>query len=465
MSIFYDISCYSTIFIYFCKKTAKRINPADDPDDTFSFFDIYETWIKNAKTMNLTTESLFMQQTEGILKLYISENLYKSKTHIRHDEKEYSIISGIYISPYTLSITQDNKDIIDGLLMDTTWKLLPNYVTSILMFSICNVGIPIAFCFGNAEKADLYDMFFKNFNDLLHINLSQYVIESDKGTALASICSKYNCKHLGCLKHFLTSLGLCEFSKEIGELVSAKCHKDFDKLREIYSKQFSQYIHTEKIQDLQKILAKAGLVFNVEKNTIDIANHEIWESISQIERINFAMPSTTNALESTHGHLNADIPRRNEFWSAMMRLVQFVLSKENNFSNAFKINFMREKRLVIKTAQDNSSKIKKQIEYYHTNKTSCECGETKLISKMLRCNIPCSHMYDLTHTFPEIPDTIHLNLKKSGNKLNFICEQITTPIAPQEFDSEKKLKIKRLKLSKDILILRMRKIYRKMYPL
>ena len=68
------------------------------------------------------------------------------------------------------------------------------------------------------------------------------------------------------------------------------------------------------------------------KRVIIIADINKWDTISQIERIKYSMPSTTNALESSHGHLNGQLPRRNNFWSAMLRLVTFILKKESSFS-------------------------------------------------------------------------------------------------------------------------------------
>ena len=223
--------------------------------------------------------------------------------------------------------------------MDTTWKVLPYYVTSILMLSICNVGIPVSFCFGKAETDDLYEMFFKAFDEILHIDISKYVVESDKGTALAAICSKYKCRHIGCLRHFIATLGLYEYSKQISGLVSSKCESDFERLRLMYSERFAKYIDTPDLDQLQKMLGKAGLNYDIEKKAIVIINEETWKNISQIERIELCMPSTTNALEFSHGHLNADVPRHNDFWTAMKRLVNFTLNKENNFEAAYKANY------------------------------------------------------------------------------------------------------------------------------
>ena len=150
---------------------------------------------------------------------------------------------------------------------------------------------------------------------LIGVDLSAYIIESDKGSALTAICAKYNCQHIGCLRHFLAGLGKKPYSSQIGELVSAKCELDFEFLRGFYSVSFERYIESHELNDLQKLLGKAGLTYDVESKQIKIVSEHLWSSISQIRRISTLMPSTTNALESSHGHLNKNIPRRNYFWT------------------------------------------------------------------------------------------------------------------------------------------------------
>ena len=37
--------------------------------------------------------------------------------------EKYNIFDGVYISPFTKSIFKDNTELIDGILMDTTWNI------------------------------------------------------------------------------------------------------------------------------------------------------------------------------------------------------------------------------------------------------------------------------------------------------------------------------------------------------
>ena len=444
MSIFYNVKGFSDIFIYFCRKTAKRISPTFF-NDSDVFIDVYETWLKKEEIQKFTTEKNFMQNCEGFLKLQISGNLYKDKVHVTFDEIDYSIISGIYISPYAEEIFKRNGDIIDGILLDTTWKLIPCYVTSILMLSVCNVGIPVAFSFGDSENTDIYDQFFKVFMENYSIDLSKFVIESDQGKALTAICTKYNCTHIGCLKHLITSLGLGAFSKQVSELVSAKCTLDYETLKRIYSEKFANYIESDMFTELEKTLSKVGLHYNVDTLEIEVANFVIWDKFSQVKRIDYAMPSTTNALESSHGHLNKKTPRRNDFWSAMMRLVKFVIRKESNFETAFKNNYSRVKRLIQKKLKTATVAVIKQQEYYQTTNETCLCGETKLLSKMFRTEIPCTHVYQKSRKFPTLPD-IKLEFSKSTDELILITEDVTVDYHKPDLSEDDKNRFKAVKV-------------------
>ncbi|KAK8896368.1 hypothetical protein M9Y10_014266 [Tritrichomonas musculus] len=59
-----------------------------------------------------------------------------------------------------------------------------------------------------------------------------------------------------------------------------------------------------------------------------ISNEIEWTKVSLLKRIPFKMPTTTNSLESTHGHLNKKMPRRNNFWMSLFRI-----NNNNNNNN------------------------------------------------------------------------------------------------------------------------------------
>ena len=405
----------------FCR--CKHIPYIDDSIDRAFMYDFYNTWVYNDTSDFATTYQKFIEQNEGYFKFVISEKSSVDKdcfTITRNDIK-YSVLGGIYISPFAQSLCTNNKDIFDGLLMDATWKTIDGYVTSILMASICNVGVPLGFSFGPSESKDLYDYFYKSFDDIIHIDLSKYIVESDGGSALTAIAVDKEQKHLTCHHHFLRSLKTNEFSHQVGALTSCQCTIDLEYLLAEFSKEFSDFINDEaKFNLLQKTLASCGMTFNKEESKIEIYNAEQWDSVALIERAKYKMPTTTNALESSHGHLNALIPRHNDFYTSLSRLIKFIIEKTHNFKKSYRTNFNRARRKIL----DQSSKfynpllIKESLQYQSTHE-KCACGETILLSAMMRVDLPCSHMLFKGAEFPEQPD-ININIENNFN--GFIVE-------------------------------------------
>lgn len=63
-------------------------------------------------------------------------------------------------------------------MVDTTWKVMANYVTSILMAIIGNTVVPLSFAFGLSENTELYNLHYETFAKL-GVNLANFIMESD----------------------------------------------------------------------------------------------------------------------------------------------------------------------------------------------------------------------------------------------------------------------------------------------
>lgn len=435
--VFYDFDSFSISYQRFVCCFCRLVKFDDDDKNLWFIKEFYETWFKRQDTDKRKTEEKFFVENEGFIEFNISE---KKKSDIQKtilkDGTEYSILSGIYISPFAQSIcSESNSELVHGLLMDTTWKTLPCYVTSILMASIANVGIPLGFAFGPSEDKALYKSFFTSFQEQIGVDLTAYTIESDRGSALQAIAAMIESEHLSCHHHFLRSLKGNEFSYQVGQLVACKCIKDFDILKNEYSNEFEKYIGTEKIDIINRALLSGGLFFDVNKKEIIINDDVLWEHVSQIHRSKYKMPSTTNSLESSHGHLNSKIPRRNDFYSALSRLIDFTVAKTHNFRNAYLTNYNRACRKITQRYTGIFKVIvEKEIKQYNTSIESCECGETTLLSSMLLIDLPCSHRMMLGARFPDIPEKINLTL--FNNFKNLVVNYKTVDRAPDDKNAD-----------------------------
>jgi hypothetical protein len=70
-------------------------------------------------------------------------------------------------------------------MMDTTWAIMNEYDTAILVAILHNTAIPLAFSFGPIEDAEIYETFHATFSELFQVDLSPFMLESDQGSGLA----------------------------------------------------------------------------------------------------------------------------------------------------------------------------------------------------------------------------------------------------------------------------------------
>ena len=441
--LFFSTESFSNIFRFFFAAHIVKIPYGPSPEylDVKFITDNLDTFIPRKKESSINSLQSFIENTLGYIHLTLLPKFPGDHfQHITIDNIDYSIVNGIYISPYAKSILLDNPSKIDGILMDTTWRVINKYVTSILMVTSYNVGIPIAFAFGESEDKKLYSLFIKEFNERLNIDLKQYVVESDQGTALKAVCDTFQKIHLACLRHFLVSLGSHPFSYQIGKLISCRNDFELDTLIAHYNSCFKKIEDEKMLKDLRKVLTKIGMSFD--ENGLHISNLTQWKKISVKERISLRMPSTTNALESTHGHINAKLPRRNEFWFSLHRLVVHLTSKDLNFSDRLKANYNRAKRISLRrAAQVSRALIEKECEFFSTTIESCSCAETILESSMLRIDLPCSHRLFKGAVYPDSPDvTINMSLDSPDTKCKNVNTIINVEYNPPQRDSFESLK-------------------------
>ena len=171
------------------------------------------------------------------------------------------------------------------------------------------------------------------------------------------------------------------------------------------------------IRAINKTLSKAGMcIYN---GISEIVDESKWERVSMIKRIDARMPSTTNSLEATHGQLNACIPRRNEFWPSLFRLVKHITSKMYSYNELMKHTYQRIKRNIkFRCKKIGDEGIHIEIMFFGSTIEECQCGETIHESSLLRIEIPCSHRYFLGAKFPALPN-VELTLKSQWDKAIF----------------------------------------------
>jgi hypothetical protein len=168
---------------------------------------------------------------------------------------------------------------------------------------------------------------------------------------------------------------------------------------------------------LTRTLKKAGLAFV--DGAILIADERRFNAVSMWKRITTRMPSTTNSLEATHGHLNEAISRRNPFWGSMTLPYEAIPDKTMHFDAAFVHNFRTSlKRCKRRGHGVPADRMAEECAYFATSPEACTCGETIHLSSSYRTDVPCSHRFAMGALKPETPET-NLQLRTSTTKMEF----------------------------------------------
>jgi hypothetical protein len=306
----------------------------------------------------------------------------------------HSIVGGLFIHSRAVSILQNREqNRIAGLMMDTTWSVMRQYVTSILVAVSRNTAIPLGLAFGPAETSELYEQFYTGFSS--HgVDLANFIIESDQGPALISFCERHGITRRFCLHHFLRTLKDPIFAVYVGDIVPARTDIELQLLFERYSVQLADKLRQEPDLTKQAIkqLAKAGLGLTA-GHQIFVQDELRWQQVSMLVRIHEEMPPTTNCLESIHGHLNESTPRNNTFWASMCRLGAQMVRSVSGYGFAVRHNFNHACR----KAQDIARMIRgspesfAQMGYFQTEADHCLCGQIVHLSMMYNIDIPCAH--------------------------------------------------------------------------
>jgi hypothetical protein len=119
--------------------------------ETRFVYDLGNGWSLQHHWQGLTTLADVSTHLRGYLHLTVSPHHSGDPFSVYVEPRTRTLISiakGCYVTPYAHAIFIRNRAMIDGLLMDATWKIIWSCVSSILMLSITNVGIPAALTIG-----------------------------------------------------------------------------------------------------------------------------------------------------------------------------------------------------------------------------------------------------------------------------------------------------------------------------
>lgn len=404
--LLYNKYDFSNIFNFFSIRIWSYGLPQNS--DTEMITQYYQLFIQDNSVTYNSFESLNDIGVKGYLHLTLEPKLTERKLQIYSiKEEEFYINSGVFIMPKTHDLLTKYSDRIDGFLLDTTWKILPLYVTSIITATLFNSSIPLGFAFGHGETIKLYKYLLSTIEKKTNFNFRNKVILSDQGPSLKSLVKEYQMIHLFCYRHFLANIKNTNYAYEIRNLVRCTSLYDIQNSNQIYSEKFKEIIekNPEELPKINLALKKIGLTFCGDQ--IVILKKDKWDKFSLYERIKYHMPSTTNSLEAVHGHMNKQVPRRNSFFHALFRVYKELNSKFSKINDRIKHNFSYSKRLTINKFKNTKvDDMKSMVLFFETSLDNCLCGQNKLESANYKIDIPCYHRISLGAQYPQCPRVV-----------------------------------------------------------
>lgn len=144
---------------------------------------------------------------------------------------KYYILNGTNIAPFASQLVLNTET--TCLLLDPTWKILNNYVSSIPTVIIQNVKQLLGMLFVLTDDANIYNEFFDHFKNVLGYSISDSltIVESDQGKALKKAANDKDMLHICCLRHLQVSLGRNIDSYQVGNLVKKTSNNEYQDLK------------------------------------------------------------------------------------------------------------------------------------------------------------------------------------------------------------------------------------------
>jgi hypothetical protein len=139
---------------------------------------------------------------------------------------------------------------------------------------------------------------------------------------------------------------------------------------------------------LNKALGRVRLTFR--RGKIVVQSPERWREVSIRERVGAGIPTTTNSLESSHGHSNARTPGRNTLRESLRDIIGAMLTKSTTLWRCIQHNFVGEARELVRCPSNmDLVMMQQEVRDYQTTPASCNSGETIHLSRIYRVSMPC----------------------------------------------------------------------------
>ena len=279
-------------------------------------------------------------------KLIIFNNLKieKQQWGIEINLRKTFINNIILISPYAKSVLNSNQ--VKSIIWDTTFTICKPFCLIIPSAIILNTSIPLGIMICPAENSQNYDLMFCFIKEKTQIQLEKIPALIDLGKALQKFTKNRNLEKYFCHRHIIEYYGS---NSSIFPIISKIINVDSDELKIIVFNSILSYLENiqneKKKNEMIKLFKKMGL--NYINKRIEIENNDKLESFINLRRILKGIPTTTNHLESHHGHLNEKYSRKRSFYSTFQKIIEYCFRSQTNYrSNVIKNYSRRTKKIL-----------------------------------------------------------------------------------------------------------------------
>ena len=96
----------------------------------------------------------------------------------------------VFLFAQSKSLFEQNDFSFDGYLIDTTFRIMQYYKTSIITICFSNSSLPIGFSFGVQENKRIYKILLDAIEEQYSMSFENQVIENDQHRTIFGICEK-----------------------------------------------------------------------------------------------------------------------------------------------------------------------------------------------------------------------------------------------------------------------------------
>ena len=196
----------------------------------------------------------------------------------------------------------------------------------------------------------------------------------------------------------------------------------------------------ENLNMKNEYLLKIGLEFKMKR--IKISDKHKYSRFSLLYRKPMGIPTTSNHLESIHGHLNYITPRKKNFFRLVNNLMLFITNSTLNVNKKISKNYHKRIQKVSKLFEVmDKIVIKEETDVFFSKIESCCCGDSFKESTLFDEYIPCIHQIFLGKKIPEKINFHKYNFSKSSTNLFELILVETTLFAKPGRKTKKNISI------------------------